>query len=92
MLSINLSVSGCRSHLKSMSPVWSPGRRGFLDMCIYLINVRGARRIFLGLKFQFLVSLRGSFFASSLKSIMVSFRVPNFHDLVERQLLPVLWK
>ena len=25
------------------------------------------------------------FFASSLKPIMLSFRVPNFHDLIERK-------
>ena len=46
-------------------------------------NGRGARRIFWGLKFQLLVSL-GVFFASRLKPIMVSFRVSNFHDLIER--------
>ena len=42
------------------------------------LNGRGARRIFEGLKFQFLVSLRSCFsFALSLKPIMVSFRVPK---------------
>ena len=37
---------------------------------------------FKGLKFEFLVSLR--VFSSSLKPVMVSFRIPNFHDLIER--------
>ena len=30
------------------------------------------------------LSFRGCFFASSLKPIMVPFRVLNFHDLIER--------
>ena len=33
--------------------------------------------------FQFLVSLRDCFL-SQVETIMVSFRVPNFHDLMER--------
>ena len=32
---------------------------------------------------NFLISLRG-FFASSLKPIMIFFRVPNFHDVIKR--------
>ena len=35
---------------------------------------------FKGLKFQVLVFPRGSLFASSLKPVMVFFRVPNLHD------------
>ena len=31
-----------------------------------------------------MVSIWGCFFASSLKTIMELFRVPNFHDLIER--------
>ena len=47
---------------------------------------RGARRIFFwGLKLQFLLSLRGCLFGSSLKPIVVlRFRVPKFHDLIEK--------
>ena len=66
--------------LRLAKNAFPPGGGGFLYGKIVGVLVVSFRFS----KFQFLVSLRGCFFVSSSKPIMVSFMVPNFHDLIKR--------
>ena len=49
-----------------------------------MVKWQGCSSCLLGFEIQIFGISLGLFFASSLKPIIVSFRVPNFHDIIQR--------